>query len=85
MQRAFTAQMPPGTGWRTRATQPTFDPEMEAEVVSTSGNRRHGPQVRELRPQGPGTLQQGKPAMGTMDGNCLVSAGLHRAMSPMLT
>lgn len=45
----------------------------------------HGPQVRELRPQGPGTLQLGKPAMGMMDGDCLVSAGLHRAMSPVLT
>ena len=45
------AQRPPGTGQRITATQPSLDPEMEVGVVSTSGNKRHGPQIRGLRPQ----------------------------------
>ena len=80
------AQRPPGTGQRITATQPSLDPEMETGEVSASGNRRHGPQIRGLRPQGPGTSQWGEPT-GVMAGKFLVSAELpapssgHRRMA----
>ena len=78
------AQRPPGTGRRITATQPSLGPEVEAGVVSTSGNKRHGPQIRGLRPQGPGMPQCGE-STGVMAGKILVLAELHRAMAPVLS
>ena len=78
------AQRPPGTGRRIIATQPSLDPEMEAGVVSTSGNKRHGPQIRGLRPQGPEMPQCGEPTE-VLAGKFLVSAELHRTMALALS
>ena len=47
-------------------------------------NRRHGPQIRGLRPQGPGTPQRGSNNGGD-GGEFLVSAELHGATAPVLS